>query len=100
MLTGKHSYLDQTSKQLYSYAVDTNYYAFADSTIRPEDVGLPFRYTDIYGKLSVNGGNGSKLDLFGFNFKDAFKVAGVADLGWDNTGFGVISSSCHSIAIL
>ncbi|MCB0638203.1 MAG: TonB-dependent receptor [Lewinella sp.] len=89
MLTGKHSYLDQTSKQLYAYAVDTNFYSYAgDTTLRPEDIGLPFRYTDIYGKLTFATGNGSKLDLFGFNFDDQFSVPGVADLGWTNTGGG------------
>lgn len=90
MLTGKHSYLNQTSKQLYSYAVDTNFYAFAGDSldIKPKEIGLPFRYTDIYGKISLNGGNGSKLDLFGFNFTDEFNVLGVANLGWTNSGGG------------
>jgi len=90
MLTGKHSYLDQTSKQLYAYAVDPAYYSFAGDSLnlRPEDIGLPFNYTDVYGKLSFNGGNGSKLDLFGFNFTDGFQVPNVADLNWDNSGGG------------
>lgn len=90
MLTAKHSYLDQTSKQLYAYAVDTNYYAFAGDTLNlgPEDIGLPFNYTDVYGKLSINGGNGSKLDLFGFNFTDGFQVPQIADLSWENNGGG------------
>ncbi|MEM1214611.1 MAG: carboxypeptidase-like regulatory domain-containing protein [Bacteroidota bacterium] len=90
LLTGKHSYLDQTSKALYSYAVDTDYYSFAgqDEEIQPEDIGLPFNYTDLYGKFSINGGNGSKLDLFGFNFRDGFSVPAIADLGWTNNGGG------------
>ncbi|RME97652.1 MAG: TonB-dependent receptor, partial [Bacteroidetes bacterium] len=89
LLTGKHSYLDQTSKQLYAYAVDTDFFSFAgDSTLRAEDIGLPYNYTDLYGKLSINGGNGSKLDLFGFNFTDNFAVPGIASLGWDNAGGG------------
>lgn len=90
MLTGKHSYLNQTSKQLYSYAVDTNFYAFAGDSldIKPKEIGLPFKYTDLYGKLSLNGGNGSKLDLFGFNFTDEFNVLGIAKLAWDNSGGG------------
>lgn len=88
LLTGKHSYLDQTSKSLYAYAVDPNYYNFAGDSLQASDIGLPFNYTDIYGKLSVTGGNGSKLDLFGFNFSDGFAVPRIASLGWDNTGFG------------
>jgi len=90
MLTGKYSYLDQTSKQLYSYAVDTNFYAFANDTfgLRQQDLGLPFSYQDLYGKISINGGNGSKVDLFGFNFTDRFEVRGLADLSWTNGGGG------------
>lgn len=88
LLTGKHSYLDQTSKSLYAYAVDPNYYSSAGDSLKASDIGLPFNYTDIYGKLSVTGGNGSKLDLFGFNFSDGFAVPRIANLGWDNTGFG------------
>ncbi len=90
MFTGKHSYLNETSKQLYSYAVDTNFFSFAgeDIDLQPEDVGLPFYYTDLYGKVSINGGNGSSLDLFGFSFDDNFDVLGVARLGWTNGGGG------------
>jgi hypothetical protein len=89
LLTGKHSYLDQTSKQLYAYAVDPGFFSFAgDTTLRAEDIGLPYNYTDLYGKLSINGGNGSKLDLFGFNFTDNFVIPGIASLGWDNVGGG------------
>ncbi|MFN9327000.1 MAG: carboxypeptidase-like regulatory domain-containing protein, partial [Flavobacteriales bacterium] len=69
----RHSYLDQTSKTLYSY-VDT--------------AGLPFAFTDLYGKLSFNGANGSKFNLFGFNFSDAVNYQGVSDLGWNNFGAG------------
>lgn len=69
----RHSYLDQTSKTLYSY-VDT--------------AGLPFAFTDLYGKVSFNGANGSKFNLFGFNFSDAVNYQGVSDLGWNNFGAG------------
>lgn len=88
ILTGKHSYLDQTSKALYSYAVDTSLFSFSDTTLAPEDIGLPYRYTDLYGKLSFVGGNGSKLNLFGFNFSDQFELPSIAELGWDAFGVG------------
>lgn len=74
ILTGKHSYINETSKTLYSY-IDT--------------AGLPFSFTDLYGKISINGRNGTKLNLFGFNFKDQVDFAGVADLKWDTYGGGV-----------
>lgn len=73
LLNFKHSYLDQTSKSLYS---------FVDSA------GLPFKFTDAYGKVSLNSANGSKVNLFGFRFSDGVKYRGVSDLNWTNTGGG------------
>lgn len=74
VLSAKNSYLKQTSKVLYSY-VDPN--------------GLPFNFSDYYGKVSFNSVNGSKLNLFGFMFNDTvtqFKSS--ADLSWKSIGFG------------
>ncbi|MFZ1331605.1 MAG: TonB-dependent receptor, partial [Flavobacteriales bacterium] len=73
LLNFRHSYLDQTSKELYSF-VDT--------------AGLPFKFTDIYGKVSFNGSTGSKFNLFGFNFTDGVKYKNVSDLNWKNWGAG------------
>ncbi|MBL8000468.1 MAG: TonB-dependent receptor [Flavobacteriales bacterium] len=73
LLNYRTSYLDQSSKTFYEY-VDT--------------AGLPFEFTDIYGKLSFNGSNGSKFNLFGFNFTDGVKYQGVSDLDWRNWGAG------------
>ena len=78
LLTGKHSYLDQTSKSLYKYA-----------TAESDTVGLPYNYTDIYGKISVASGNGSKLDLFGFNFTDNVNFSKLANLGYNTSGGGM-----------
>jgi hypothetical protein len=90
LLTGKHSYLNETSKVLYDYAVDTTFYSFAsgDTSLNPGDIGLPFNYTDLYGKLSFVGENGSKLDLFGFNFVDEFNFSGLAGVNWKTVGGG------------
>ena len=74
LFTGKHSYIDQTSKTLYSYVNDTT--------------GLPYNFTDLYGKVSFVAGSGSKLNLFGFNFRDNVNFAGIADLGWVASGGG------------
>lgn len=73
LLTGKYSYLEQTSKALYSYA---------DSS------GLPYNFNDIYGKLSFGTPNGSKFNVFGFRFSDQVNFEQVADFGWDNFGVG------------
>ncbi len=73
VFSAKHSYLEQTSKYLYSY-VDT--------------AGLPFGFTDFYGKVSINGKNGSKVNFFGFNFSDNVTYRGITDIGWKSSGGG------------
>jgi hypothetical protein len=90
LFTGKRSLIDQTSKVLYPNAVDTNFYAFAarDTSLSKIKPNLPYNYTDLYGKISFNGENGSKLDLFGFHFSDQFNFLGLANLNWTNSGGG------------
>ncbi len=73
MFTGKTSYLDQSSKIFYSY-IDTG--------------GLPYSFTDLYGKISLNGANGSKLSFFGFNFDDHVNYQFVSEYDWESFGFG------------
>ncbi|HKK74213.1 MAG TPA: TonB-dependent receptor [Saprospiraceae bacterium] len=92
IFTGKHSYLDQTSRQLYAYAIDTSFYSFTErgdtASLSARDIGLPYQFTDLYGKLSFNAGNGSRLDLFGFRHSDVFDFAGLVNLNWDAFGLG------------
>ena len=73
VFSGKTSYLEQSSKVLYEY-IDEN--------------GLPYNFTDLYGKISLNAGNGSKVNLFGFNFTDQVKYKAISDLNWQSNGFG------------
>ncbi len=73
LLSMKHSYLPQTSKVIYPYA-NSN--------------GLPFYYTDVYGKASINSTNGSKVSLFGFSFNDKVKYNDFQSYNWTNTGIG------------
>ena len=75
ILSLKHSYLEQTSKVLYDYVND-------------DGRGLPFNFTDAYGKVSFGSGNGSKLSLFGFNFSDRVNYQALSDLRWTNAGAG------------
>lgn len=86
LLTGKRSLLAETSPTLYEYAVRDNFFNVEDSTAA--DIGLPYNYQDLYGKVSFVGAGGSKLNLFGFNFADDFSVTGLAALDWKNTGGG------------
>jgi hypothetical protein len=69
----KHSYLEQSSKELYPYVADG---------------GLPFNFTDFYGKVSFTGRSGNKLNLFGFNFNDNVNYQGRTSLNWQNVGAG------------
>jgi hypothetical protein len=73
ILSAKTSYLDQTSKKLYSYI---------------DGGGLPYNFTDLYGKLSLNSNGGSKINVFGFNFSDKVNYQNVSDLHWDSKGIG------------
>lgn len=68
----KTSYLDRTAPALYSYAGKD---------------GLPFSFTDVYGKTSFISGGGSKLNLFGFNFNDQVKFPQTS-YAWNSSGFG------------
>lgn len=74
VLSVKNSYLEETSKSLYSY-IDPN--------------GLPFNFLDIYGKASINAANGSKVNFFGFNFTDQVNnYKALSDFGWSSFGGG------------
>lgn len=76
LLTAKHSYLDKTSPKLYDYATE-------------DTLGLPYNFTDLYGKVSFLSGGGSKLDLFGFRFTDGVNLQDIAALDWTSGGAGV-----------
>lgn len=73
LISAKNSYLQQSSKLFYNY-VDT--------------AGLPFNFLDLYGKVSFNSPNGSKINLFGFNFQDKVNYRNVSDLNWNSVGGG------------
>ncbi|MEI6815935.1 MAG: TonB-dependent receptor, partial [Bacteroidota bacterium] len=73
LISARTSYLQQTSKVLYKYV---------DST------GLPYNFTDLYGKISMTGSSGSKVNFFGFNFADKVDFPSLYNLKWTATGFG------------
>ncbi|PHK99458.1 TonB-dependent receptor [Neolewinella marina] len=87
LLTGKQSLLPYTGERLYGYAAPDNFFtAGSDSTAT--GAALPYDYRDLYGKLTVSGGNGSQLDLFGFRFTDDFSLGEQTGLNWSNAGGG------------
>jgi len=74
VLSFKNSYLEESSKIFYSY-VDEN--------------GLPFNFADVYGKVSINAGNGSKVSFFGFSFNDQVdNYKAISSYGWNSFGGG------------
>ncbi|MCR9288831.1 MAG: TonB-dependent receptor [Bacteroidetes bacterium] len=91
IFTAKKSYIDKTSPLLYDYAVNSNLYQppSGDTTAVGLSVDeLPFSFTDLYGKLSFNTSNGSKFNVFGFNFSDKVDYVGLTELKWDAVGAG------------
>ena len=74
IISAKNSYLERTSQILYPYASET---------------GLPFNFQDIYGKVSLNAPNGSKINLFGFSFNDQVNnYQSLSNYGWNSYGGG------------
>jgi hypothetical protein len=73
ILSAKTSYLEESSKLLYTYV---------------DEGGLPFNYTDLYGKISFSGGDGSEFNIYGFSFSDDVKYLALSNLNWKNTGMG------------
>lgn len=74
VLSAKNSYLEQTSHVLYQYAAED---------------GLPFNYSDIYSKFSINAPNGSKVNIFGFSFNDKVNnYKSLSDFQWNSWGAG------------
>jgi hypothetical protein len=73
IISSKTSYLDKTSKSIYSYIGDE---------------GLPYSFLDLYAKASFKGSNGSKFNVFGFNYGDDVKYSSLTNYSWKSNGFG------------
>ncbi len=72
ILSYKNSYLNKTAPLLYSYA--------------GED-GLPFSFSDLYAKASFISSSGSKINLFGFDFRDKVDYP-QTQYNWKSSGGG------------
>ncbi|MBL4861875.1 MAG: hypothetical protein JKY09_02505 [Crocinitomicaceae bacterium] len=75
----KQSLIDQTSKTLYP------------TINRDEDGnsdGMPFNFTDAYGKITFKGNGRSKVSAFGFHNNDRVKYD-IADIHWKQSGGGI-----------
>ncbi|MEZ5045702.1 MAG: TonB-dependent receptor [Chitinophagaceae bacterium] len=86
----KHSYLQSSSKALYGFLGE------------PYKSKLPYTFTDAYGKINMSSTNGSKLNIFGFSFRDRVNFVNTSDLNWNSAGGGanfVISPNASSSLI-
>jgi hypothetical protein len=75
ILTGKRALINQVDQQLYPY-------------VNENRGGIPFDYQDTYGKISFLSGNGSKMNVFGFNYTDGVKFP-ITDFSWNSSGGGM-----------
>lgn len=75
IFSAKHSLLDYTSKSIYPNVNDGN--------------GLPFNFTDLYGKITLGSTGGSKFSFFGFSNTDKVNYTDLADLKWSQAGGGM-----------
>lgn len=79
MITGKSSYLRETSKLFYNYA---------DAEIVETDEVLPYNFMDVFGKLSINAAGGSQFNFEAYNYSDRVYFDPVANYQWDALGIG------------
>ena len=77
VFSAKTSYLDKSSEFLYKYPI-----------LYFDEKGLPYSFTDIYGKISFNNKTGSKWNVFGFNFQDNVNYENISNLQWKSNGVG------------
>jgi hypothetical protein len=74
IFSAKGSYLEQSSKLFYNY-IDT--------------AGLPFNFLDLYGKISLQAANGSKINFYGFHYIDKVnQYKALSNFDWNSTGVG------------
>ncbi len=74
IISAKQSLIEYTSKSLYPRVNDGQ--------------GMPFNFTDLYGKITFKGNTGSKFSAFGFHNRDAVDYD-IADIKWTQSGGGM-----------
>lgn len=75
IFSAKHALLDYTAKDLYRGVNNGN--------------GLPYKFTDLYGKLTFATGQGSKISVFGFSNTDKVNYNESAALDFQQAGGGL-----------
>lgn len=75
VFSAKKSLLDYTSKSLYPRVNNGN--------------GLPYNFTDLYGKITLASSGGSKFSFYGFHNNDNVDYSGIATLKFQQSGGGM-----------
>lgn len=81
IVTAKHSYLNKSSEIFYPYVNSQEGYSLTQ--------GIPYTFTDVYGKISVNSESGNKLNFFGFNYRDSVNYSSITNYKWNSIGGGM-----------
>ena len=77
VFSAKNSYLNKSSEIFYKEPI-----------LSFDEKGLPYSFLDLYGKISLHGKNGSKFNVFGFNFNDKVEYENISNLSWNSSGAG------------
>ncbi len=83
--SAKHSYLEQSSELYKPFFEGLS----SDNARGVDTAGLPYGFTDLYGKMTFHSGNGSKVSVFGFNFRDNVNYPNISTLKWNSGGGGL-----------
>ena len=65
------------------YVSGRSYFPYIDSN------GLPFSFEDLFGKLSIRGVNGNKLDFIFMKNSDGVVYPNLVDMNWKSHGGGI-----------
>ncbi len=102
IFSAKNSYLEQSSKVFYKYIDAPSGLTSKEYLHYKDTIGLPFNYTDLYGKISFNGANGNKINFFAIHSNDIVDYEGISNFNWKSWGGGtnfVIVPSGSSVLI-
>ena len=73
IISYKNSYLKNAAPVIYPFV---------------NDGMLPYTFSDLYGKFTVNSAKGSNISVFGFDYKDNVDFENSAAYAWTSRGLG------------
>jgi hypothetical protein len=85
IFSAKQSLIDQSSKFLYP-GINEERDSITNEVITPG--GMPFNFTDLYGKITFKGKGRSKVSTFGFHNRDKVTYD-IAEIDWQQSGGGL-----------